>query len=222
MNRMDVLRRYPMMAPYFGRYFCNSDHPSLLLVGESHYLPECSTQHDSPDSWYSGDAKTLNPTEIHWISTARIIEESREKGFKNRSHSIWKNSLDVINKAGPRYEDFTEACDHIAFCNFFLRPAKTGDSLKVTELDSELANLRLQQLLTDYRPDGLVFLSTLASAKWQKPDDLSIPTVTTPHPGCSWWNRTAKAYGGRLGWQLLSDFTKCIWRKHRISSDSED
>lgn len=222
MKRMEILRRYPMIVPYIGRYFCSPDEPSLLLVGESHYLPEGSTQHNTPDAWYSGDATTLNGTEVAWISTAKIVEDSRKERFRNRAHSIWKNSLTVINDAGPRYPDFTLACDHIAFCNFFLRPARQGLSLEVKEADIEWANLRLRHILTQYQPDGLVFVSALASSKWQESAELSIRTATTPHPSSSWWNRTSKKYGGRKGREILADFTETIWRARRAPSNSED
>lgn len=218
---MDVLDRYPMIVPYIGRYFCSPDHPSLLLVGESHYLPEGSTQHNTPEAWYTGDATTLNKIEAAWISTAKIIEDSRKERFRNRGHSIWKNSLAVINDAGPRYQDSTQACDHVAFLNFFLRPAREGLSLRVADEDSRLANLRLQEFLARYQPDGLVFVSVLARSKWEKSKDFSIPTVTTPHPCSSWWNRTVKKYGNRKGREILSDFTESIWRVHPSASNSD-
>ena len=97
--------RYPTMKP-FGKAFGQGAGPALLLVGESHYLPEGSTQHLDPTSWYGGDSTTLSETEVHWISTPRIIREARAEGFANRAHWIWKNGFEAINEAGPRYVDY--------------------------------------------------------------------------------------------------------------------
>jgi hypothetical protein len=209
---MSVLDRYPMMAPFVGSKFTSATEPSFLLVGESHYLPEDSTQHLNVDNWYSGTHETLTDIERSWIDTSGIVGGSRRNGFKNKAHSIWKNSISVLNGAGPNYEDFTRACDHIAFCNFFLRPAKHGLSLEVAQQDRLSANERLRAFLADHKPNAMVFLSALARSHWEG-EGCIIPTITTPHPSSQWWNRRAKKYGGKTGKEALSEFVSTEWNK---------
>lgn len=208
----DVLQRYPMMEPYVGDRFGETARPAILLVGESHYLPEGSTQHLTPESWYGNDHTILTDKERKWINTARIIERSREEEFKNPAHSIWKNSLKVLNSAGPQYQDLTDACGDIAFCNFFLRPGREGESLKgeVERIDVELASDRLKQLIASLEPSHVVFLSSFARRKFRS-EAVDVPIEATPHPGSPWWNRTAKKYGDRRGRDVLRDLVQSVW-----------
>jgi hypothetical protein len=55
--------QYPMMRPHFGSNFHGANIPSLLLIGESHYLLEDSSQHLSPEKWYTSNSDTLSPDE---------------------------------------------------------------------------------------------------------------------------------------------------------------
>jgi hypothetical protein len=128
---MDFYKQYPMMRPYVGNNFQDATTPSLLLIGESHYLPKGSSQHLNAETWYASSSDTLSEKEIFWINTAAILEDSRAEGFSNRAHSIWRNSLWEINEHGPRYSDYKRVADDIAFYNFFLRPGLENHSLAV-------------------------------------------------------------------------------------------
>jgi hypothetical protein len=86
---MDVYKQYhlqaiPDDAPYEGNNYHGVNIPSLMLVGESHYLPEGSSQHVGADTWYEGSSDTLSPLEIGWISTATLMKDARTEGFSNR------------------------------------------------------------------------------------------------------------------------------------------
>lgn len=193
-----------MMRPYVGKDFSDKNTPSLLLIGESHYFPEGSFQHLTPETWYAGNSETLTQEEIEYISTAALFDDSRASGFSNRSHSIWSNSLWTINENGPGYSDYTRVADDIAFYNFFMRPALTGDSLLVTEQDAKTANEVFLLLQDELQPSAIVFLSILAYNNFRM--SLSIPSVATPHPGSAWWNRPAARYSNRCGREILADF----------------
>ena len=194
---MNIYEKYPMMRPYAGRNFSSINTPSLLLIGESHYFPKDSSNHVEPQIWYSGIAEQLNEKETKWISTSDIIEKSREKGFKNRSHSVWQKPFKIINEYGPNYSDFVQVADDIAFYNFFLRPAKEGKSLKVTPQDVSIANNTLLKNYQRLNPTCIIFLSKLAYKYFNVENSIDIPVKATPHPGCSWWNRKAKNMGIR-------------------------
>jgi hypothetical protein len=79
-------KRYPMMRPYIGDNFHAANTPSLLLVGESHYLPEDSSQHLSAEAWYAGSSDILSAREIGWINTAALLKEARAEDFVNKAH----------------------------------------------------------------------------------------------------------------------------------------
>ncbi len=138
---MKFYEQYPMMRPYVGKHYYDTRTPSLLLIGESHYIPEGS-QHDiTPEAWYYANSTTIQDDDlVFYISTSKIIEKSRTDGFSNAAHSIWRNSFSEINQFGPSYSDYKRVADDIAFYNFFLRPAFTGDSLEVKPQDTEFAN----------------------------------------------------------------------------------
>jgi hypothetical protein len=200
------LPQYPTMTPYVGEGYYDAGRPSLLLIGESHYLPAGSTQHLESDRWYNGSSATLDEKELYWISTARIITESRMLGFTNRSHSIWRKSFQVINEIGPKHPDYRDVADGVAFYNFFYRPGLEGKSLSVQCEDTKVAQEAFAAVYDSLRPAGIVFLSKLAYAHWNSDDYPHVNVVATPHPGCCWWNRPAKAYNNRTGRECLEDF----------------
>jgi hypothetical protein len=211
---MDIYDRYPKMKPYVGKNFDDKSKPSLLLIGESHYLPCYSTQHMTPEGWYSGYSNTLDEKERSYIDTAGIIENSRSNSFSNKAHSIYKNSFQVINKYGPDYPDYKCVADDIAFCNFFLRPGPKGKSLKVENDDVEIANEAFVENFEELKPSAVVFLSKLAHDYFNG-RSITVPVIWTPHPGCRWWNRVAKKYCNRKGREILGDYVKGTnWKKN--------
>ena len=142
----------------------------------------------------------------YYINTAQIIEESRPEGFRNKAHSIWRNSFAAINQHGPRYLDLRRVADDIAFYNFFPRPARHGDSLAVETLDIEIANAVFQHNCRTLKPTAVVFLSSLARRNCKEPAAVGVPIASCPHPGCVWWNRPSKKYGNLSGKQVLEKF----------------
>jgi hypothetical protein len=211
---MKFYEQYPTMRPYVGKHYYDTGIPSLLLIGESHYVP-CDSKHDTtPEAWYSGSSDTLPEDELYYISTAQLIEDSRAEAFSNPAHSIWRNSFMEINQFGPAYADFTRVADDIAFYNFFLRPAFTGDSLVVAPQDVEIANEAFRAHYEALKPTAVVFLSSLARDYFHPTVPVSVPVIATPHPGCPWWNREAQEYGNKRGRDILADFIKTTnWPK---------
>jgi hypothetical protein len=203
--------RYPMMWPYKGKDFGKSGRPSLLLVGESHYLPDYSTQHLEPEKWYKSDCSTLNDEERGWIATAPIMEWARSVDFSNKAHSIWSNSFWEINHYGPRYKDYKCVADDVAAYNFFLRPGIEGDSLHVSQEDAEIANAAFELHFKSLKPTAVIFLSQLARWHFRKSIIGDVPLIVTPHPGCAWWNKKAKRYGNKRGRDILGDFISATW-----------
>ena len=204
---MEIYERYPMMRPFVGDRFHVRSKPSILLVGESHYLPSSSVQYRSVESWYEGDASSLSPKEHGWINTSKVVKEAVDTGFRIRAHSIYRESFKVINRYGPQYTTIGAIAADLAYFNFFLRPALQGKSLEVTNEDARIANEVFLFNVREMNPTGIVFLSTLA-AQWlsAKLDIPGIPIVKVPHPASHWWNRKAKKYGGRTGKEVLEAY----------------
>jgi len=200
----DFYNRFSMLQPYIGARFDQGDGPSLLLVGESHYLPKGSTVHRNPKAWYQASAAQLNDEESGWIDTSGIYRESLEAGFPNPAHSIWKNSLWEINAGGFRHDNYLRAGGSIAAYNFFLRPAEEGCSLNVEPEDVQMANEAFAFHCSVLKPAAVIVLSRLAARHIHNMPD--IPAVVTPHPGSAWWNRQSGRYGGLRGRDLLARF----------------
>jgi hypothetical protein len=210
MATIQFFERYPMMAPYVGKDFHHASSPAILMIGESFYLNEDTAHRRSPEAWYSGSSANLTDYEITYIHNHNLIVNSRAGNFKVRAHSIFKNPFLEINRCGPVYADYKRVADHIAFHNFFLRPAVDGDSLvnELSSMDLQLANEVFLAVCEQLKPTVLVFVSVLAfNCCKVKP---AIPMIVTPHPGCRWWNQKAAKYGNRNGREVLGDFIKTL------------
>ncbi len=215
---MNFYKQYPMMLPYVGKNFHDAATPSILLIGESHYLEEGSTQHLNPETWYSGSSADLSKDQIEWIDNAAILEASRAKDFSTHSH--FRNVFKVINDYGPAYADYKRVADDIAYYNFFLRPALEGASLDVVLQDIEIANEAFLEHYETLKPTAVVFLSMKAHGSFQHSLPPSVPVLATPHPSRLWWNRVAAEYGNRRGRDILADFIKTTtWKNVPASND---
>jgi hypothetical protein len=206
---MDFYQQYPMMKPYVGDNWHGVGIPSLLIIGESHYLEEGVTVHLDPDAWYSGSSAELLPAQLEWIDNSAILKRSRAKNFS--SHAHFRNAFQVINDSGPRYADFTRVADDIAYYNFFLRPALEGVSLDVCAQDVVFANEAFITHFARLKPTAVIFLSMKAFRELNHsiPEDVAV--VATPHPSCAWWNKISTSYGNRRGQDILADFITKIW-----------
>jgi len=221
-NSMKIHEQYPSLKPYKGSRFGLNAKPALLLVGESHYLPKGSLVLRSADKWYAGDDSMLNDGDRQFLHTAGVIETFLGEKKLNKAYTIWKNAFQVINEFGPKYEDPKRVGEEIAFCNFFLRPAIYGGSLKgeIHPVDVEIANEALNEIIEELQPTAIIFLSVLAHSYCHKPLPVQ-QAIEVPHPGCRHWNRRAKKYGGRNGRERLGEFVTTLnWNGTSPTSDS--
>ncbi|RLA08001.1 MAG: hypothetical protein DRQ51_04030 [Gammaproteobacteria bacterium] len=205
---LEYFKKFPMMVPRIGCDYKNKLHKRLLIVGESHYLPNESSTHLNSENWYRDvSKKDLTVKEIQWISTENIITSSLKDNFKNKAHWIYKNIAYELNESGLKLDNFRSAINHICYYNYFLRPAKQGKSLEVAKKDIETAEEVLKWFIEKYKPELIIFTSSLAGIK-AKPilDKAEISYVITPHPTCQWWNRIAKKYGNIRGRDLFRKF----------------
>jgi len=187
------------MKPWVGEKYRSPQHKRLLVVGESHYLPQKSKIHLDAVNWYERKQVELTETEIKWISTSGIIKNNKEKNFPKKAHGIYKNACVVINECSFKYDISSKAIDHYAYYNFFQRPADvTGDSIKVQKIDRDVSETVFLSILGKLDPELIIFTSSLAGKAASKlVGESGIPYVVTPHPTSAWWNRFAKKYNGR-------------------------
>ena len=90
-NRPDHLMRFPCMSPWIGNRYQDGHHKRLLVMGESFYLPEGSTIHREPRTWYGSRQEELTGQERAWIHTDGCII-----GEWKRAHRIYRSIQDEI------------------------------------------------------------------------------------------------------------------------------
>lgn len=191
LGAIDIYRRYPLLKPFVGSSYAD-DGPRILLVAESHYLPPESTVHLNAKVWYEGGEVDLTATEQQWMRTRRILNKPL-KGWKSKGHAIYRNLETALIKAGLPAND--SVFRQVAFMNAFQRPAKTGDSIKSTPLDVEIAAATVQQVIDVLCPEHVIFVSTKARRAVAK--HLDCPSVGVHHPASPWWNRKQKGLSSR-------------------------
>jgi hypothetical protein len=244
----DHLERFPMMTPFVGEKFGIDGNRRMLIIGESHYMPPDDhyvnrpKRHTSP-GWYLVDPydqyEGLSHTEIEYISTGPIIWD----GFKLknpgiRPFAIYRNIAKELNHVGPRYtggsrtrEAYAWAIEHIAFYNYFQRPAPdSGGSMKgnVFGRDVEVARDVLTWVVAWLNPEIVIFASDVAcdegggfSALLQANKLCGMPVKhyeKIPHPGCAQWNTPRRSYGTISGVKVADELTGCKRFQHMLEN----
>ena len=205
----DHLRRFPCMQPWIGSRYRDQRHKRLLVVGESHYLPNESTIHHDPARWYRSSQTDLSEEEIRWTSTIGNIT-----GRWTRAHRIYRAIQDeiarILRESGVTPDAFP--LNHIAYSNYFLRPAPVaGGSIEghACHRDLEVAKEVLRWFFLSHHPKLLIVTSRFAGRFAENVlGTNAIPCVTTPHPGTRWWNAAARSYGNHSGRELFCNFLK--------------
>ena len=217
----DHLRRFPCMEPWVGSRYRDQRHRRLLVVGESHYLPKESTIHRYPGPWYQSQQDDLSPKEVEWVSTAGNIT-----GKWRRAHRIYgeiqKEIVCTLIENGVTPDEFP--LNHVAYCNYFLRPAKEGGSMKgnAVQQDFEVAAEVLGWFIARHGPELVIVTSRFAGGHDGRRADRGpyaedvlkehdIPCDSTPHPGSPAWNKVCDRYGNVRGRDLFCNFLR-KWR----------
>jgi len=197
------------MHPSIGSRYRDERHKRLLVIGESHYLPPESTIHHDPDRWYRSSQADLSEAEVRWASTIGNIT-----GHWTRAHRIYRAIQDEITRilmeSGITPDPFP--LNHIAYCNYFLRPAPTtGGSMQGNECQHDLdaAEAVLRWFILNHCPELSIvtsrFAGRLAANALQ---ERGISCTSTPHPGTRWWNTVSQSYGHVRGRDLFRSFLR--------------
>lgn len=208
-------RQYPKLKPFVGERFGKDGMPAILLIAESHYVPEdeVTKQHLDARKWYEGNSDTTSEYTLNCINTSYIFPNIAKRS-PNSIHGILQRE---INKSGPKWKGDLDILKHLAFYNFYLRPArqfKRPTQLIPTPLDTEYANEAFSYWVTKLKPTAIVFVSKNAWNHLDKTRLPDIPHLAVPHPKCPHWNKPSKRYGGKTGHAFFADFIKKLpWPK---------
>lgn len=213
---------YPRLIPWVGSKYLSGKR--VLVIAESHYLPEGVTYHHDVERWYSGNEQSLiqhiaenctieseKKNGINYINTSGILRvrsndmlsEKRRK-FSSKGHAIYRNIFSTLNSSAFNYTNYLDAIDHVAYYNYFQRPAElSGDSIKVTSQDKVIAESTLKHVIETLNPELILVVSSKVG-KVIKPLLSDYNHVITAHPASPWWNRATKK--GVTGKQCFSEF----------------
>jgi len=210
-------KKYPKMIPFVGNDYISDNHKKLLIIAESHYLPNESTLHLNAEKWYSGDENLLNDEEKEWIWTSNIARYLKK--------SIFVNIFNALIKAGVNRSNERE---QVAFMNYFQRPAIERQSFKkvCTQLDKDEAAENIRSVVSILKPDLIIFVSkySIAVAEetnlWEFTSKYDCTYTYTNHPACSWWNRATRFdfFKGRTSREHFKFF---LDKNNFIKSDKE-
>jgi|AntRauTorckE5430_2_1112549.scaffolds.fasta_scaffold14899_1 hypothetical protein len=195
LNELAHYKHYPQMLPLVGSHYQRMNK-QVLVIGESHYLREESKKKSEPDVWYDGTAAAmLDDKDRSWIHTRGTAGSGEGQKYGSKAFSIYRNveyaiKELLIDKDLPA-DNYLR---YVAFYNYFQRPAKTGDSLKVTDLDRSAAYNHLITVGDILGVTHFAFVSKSAYyAFWESHGKGEFSTRNifgAAHPSCSWWNRS--------------------------------
>jgi len=206
-------RKFPELKPWIGDQYDSTMHKKLLVVAESHFMPENSTIHHDAVAWYSSNTNILTPDEKDYLNTRMLIQDRSRDAFNSRAHTTFRNIHHALSETG-----LTSQVDlsgrpfllgEIALMNYFQRPANTGSSIKdiCTPLDKQASFEIFIKVIQSILPDIILFTSTyaLASAEsfqiWDVLQKQGIALLHTTHPATAHWNRSIQKFEGRTGKQ---------------------
>ena len=176
---------YPAMLPFVGEEYISEQHKKVLVIGESHYLPDESTVHHDAEAWYAGSQESLNDTEVAWTNTREVIMWHH----KNKKSFVGKINQEIETVG---FGESKPGIQHIAFMNAFQRPSLKGKTIEnvVTEKDFSLSADVIRSVVDILKPDTVIFVSKGVWQKFHTAIGERAEIQWTYHPTgghASWW-----------------------------------
>ncbi|WP_055436956.1 hypothetical protein [Lacinutrix algicola] len=202
-SKLSHLKLHPAYLPHIGLKY-NEARAKTLIIAESHYVHKDYNNKFSVEDWYNNpkviyqalDAK--NKGYKGWFNTRQVLEYYQSSNPLAKGHGIFNNLEIAYKEIGSEVKLF----DECVYLNYFQRPSEVeGDSIKVQEIDSEIALENLMVLNEVLKPNKIIFVSSKAYHNFMsnvtKAQKDQLPYVgSVPHPSASsWWNRKSKKYG---------------------------
>jgi hypothetical protein len=203
-------KRYPQMMPWVGNKFDDGTHKKILLVGESHYLPDCAEEDfRTPDGWYYQADGELDPESVSWTDTREVAGIGPKVWAKG--HALYKEVNKVIGNLTGQNPQTENLFQYVAYYNYFLRPAyPKGESFKniCVEQDLRVAFNAFREIVQILKPDCVYFFSKFGWESLHR-NALNFNKIEmdySPHPACSWWNRASYHSQGLTGKEKFEQF----------------
>lgn len=215
--------KHQQMIPWVGY---NYKKIKVLIIGESHYLPEKSSIHLDSEKWYASSYSDLSIDEKSWTNTAGIISYRIESAKTPKGHTIYLNLEQAIHELG--FYPQSNVFEYLSFYNFFQRPAIYKQSLDFDNTDVQISIEVFKHVLQILEPKVICFVSKKPWEVCKKSEvviwngeinryvtfDNITPVDYFPHPASQWWNRQSDQYQlfndgiKRTGKQKFIDFLK--------------
>ena len=198
---------YPSMMPFVGKNYANTLCKRILLIGESHYLPEDSNASLNAESWYSSNESILRKDEKAWVNTREILSCE----WDSPGHFIFRELNNRMTPHVPIHEG--RSMNSCAFMNGFQRPSpQTGESIKsfCTLKDFEESSKTIKEVILILRPQLVIFTSVLAwrTLGWRvqkEVQDVKMDFVCHPGTGGRYWHKVKYPNGVNKFVKLVSE-----------------
>ena len=211
--KIDHFQKYSQMKPWVGCHYADAK-VKIMHICESHYFKR--QPYPSANEWYAGIKITEHDDDWKWTHTRGVIcnfvlGRKERPMYKYPGHAIGSGL--GTGTARKTYR-------HIAFMNFFQRPAPENKKYfkhHCKEVDIKKANDVFQAVVSIIRPDGVVFTSKLAFDNLKKESreiltDSGGKLVHTKHP--SHLQRTGKWKGE--GKQPIIKFVRSLQQENLV------
>ena len=181
------------------------------------------------DKWWYDPCHELLRDFDGWYNTRDVITNYLN-GSRHKGHSIFSETIKVFDKiyigrdnVQMNYKE-SQNYHYFAFMNFFQMPAlyngmKYWDSLLLSankignrqlaydmyEKAAQVSSKVLDEVIAILKPNVVIFTSDSAKYAYNKYGKYHSAefVINSTHPGCSWWNRPMRKFGGLTGKQEL-------------------
>src|SRR5690554_5957324 len=92
-------KNFPILMPFIGLNYTNSNSIKLLLIAESHYLPEHSSISNNVEKWYNLNETHLTSEELDYINTREITSSK----WNQPGHMIFRELENKISNHIQKY-----------------------------------------------------------------------------------------------------------------------
>jgi hypothetical protein len=193
------------MLPFVGQDF---DKHKILIISESHFVPK-GINKQLDDNWYKNNNEDFLKKTLEKNTFSRDVIALVSSG---KGHVIFQNLQNGLKTANNDLK-----LSHVAWYNFYQKPASFGKSIKPTPLDKDVAISVFETILDTLKPKLVIFVSALSFnelkkfRKWNseinghKYKSYNIPMAIVPHPSSIWWNAKSKVHQNRTGKEKFVD-----------------
>ena len=183
--------RYPQMMPWVGAKYDEGGHKKILLIGESHYLPDCAEERfRTTGGWYYQDEEELVGESEAWTNTRKIVGMGPTTW--TNEHGLYREINKVIGSLTNQNPETENLFQYVAFYNYFLRPAHSKGlpfEYVCEEIDLNVARDAFLRITEIIQPDYVYFFSKYAWDCLHKDALNDVIMNHFPPPSCHWWNR---------------------------------